>query len=78
MGVHIHGSTMPGGLTPICNECGIALCMDISENEYKRQTKFWDEWICKECNGGESMKYPNFRPIKIIERKPKEQTSGHV
>ena len=52
MGVHEHGGTMPGALTPICNRCGISLCWDISVDEYERQKGFWDSWICRDCNGG--------------------------
>jgi len=53
MGVHCHAGTMEGGLTPICNRCMITLCWDISEQEYEEHQKFWDAWICEECNGGE-------------------------
>lgn len=55
MGVHVHGGTMSGALTPICNECGVSLCWDISEEQYEEQAAFWDEWICRDCNGGEPM-----------------------
>lgn len=37
------------GYTPICNDCGIALCWDISPEEYEEKPGFWDEWRCKEC-----------------------------
>lgn len=49
MGVAVLNSTMKGGYTPICEKCGVALCWDISEEEYKERLKFWDNWICKEC-----------------------------
>lgn len=52
MGVHRHGGTMPDGVTPICNECGIALCWDIDNHEYSLAKQFWDDWICQDCNGG--------------------------
>lgn len=52
MGATVGPGTMPGALTPICNECGIALCWDISEEEYKEEKLFWEAWICQECNGG--------------------------
>ena len=51
MGVHVHGGTMPGGVTPICNECGTSLCWDLSEEEYAEAKPFWDSWICECCNG---------------------------
>lgn len=53
MGVHKHGGTMDGALTPICNMCGVSLCWDISEQEYSDNATFWNEWICRDCNGGE-------------------------
>jgi len=44
MGVHITASTIPGGLTPICNKCGISLCWDISDEEYKEAVDFREKW----------------------------------
>lgn len=38
------------GFTPVCNECGIALCWDISDIQYKEEKEFWDKWCCKDCN----------------------------
>jgi hypothetical protein len=55
MGVHVHGGTMAGAVTPICNECGIALCWDISEDQYAQERPFWDGWICRDCNDGEPL-----------------------
>lgn len=52
MGVYTTSSTMPGALTPICNDCGIALCWDISEEEYSEAVEFWENWICQDCNHG--------------------------
>ncbi len=60
MGVHVHHGTMPGGVTPICNDCGIALCWDISDADYAEATAFWDAWICQDCNGGERMSLKDF------------------
>lgn len=51
MGVHCHGGTLPGCVTPICNDCGIALCWDISEEDYEAARDFWDAWKCQNCNG---------------------------
>lgn len=48
-------STLRGGYTPICNSCGVALCWDISSEEYDEARGFWDAWICEDCNGGEPM-----------------------
>lgn len=55
MGIHTHGGTMAGAVTPICNDCGISLCWDISEDEYEQAKAFWDAWICQDCNGGEPL-----------------------
>lgn len=55
MGAHIHRGTMPGGMTPICEECGVALCWDIAVEEYEAERAFWDAWKCRDCNGGEAM-----------------------
>ena len=52
MGVHKHGGTMPGAVTPICNDCGVSLCWDIGIDEYQQDKSFWDAWICQDCNGG--------------------------
>jgi hypothetical protein len=46
---------MPGGLTPICDSCGISLCWDIGEEEYHEAKAFWDAWVCRDCNGGTAM-----------------------
>lgn len=51
MGVIQLNSTMMGCYTPICNECGVVLCWDISFSEYEEAEIFWDRWICKGCNG---------------------------
>lgn len=38
-----------GGFTPICEDCGVMLCWDISEEEYVLNDKFWEEWLCEVC-----------------------------
>jgi hypothetical protein len=38
------------GYTPVCSDCGIALCWDISEAEYQDKRQFWDNWQCDICN----------------------------
>ena len=55
MGLHKHGGTMDGALTPICEECGVSLCWDLEENEALANEGFWNRWKCQDCNGGESM-----------------------
>jgi len=50
MGITVTASTIPGGVTPVCDNCGIALCWDVSEPEYLANKTFWDNWRCKECN----------------------------
>ncbi len=51
MGISIHGGTLPGGVTPTCNDCGISLCWDIPRTQYLEAKGFWDEWKCQDCNG---------------------------
>ena len=41
--------TFPEALTPICNECGVALCWDISVEDYDERPTFWDDWCCRDC-----------------------------
>lgn len=55
MGVTVHPGTMDGAVTPICNQCMVCLCWDISEEEYLELPDFWEEWICQDCNGGVRM-----------------------
>lgn len=55
MGVEVLPSTLPGGVSPVCNRCGCALCWDVSEEEYAEQKAFWDAWVCRDCNGGRAM-----------------------
>jgi hypothetical protein len=50
MAVTINASTLDGGYTPMCSNCGVALCWDISEQEYEDGKGFWDDWTCKDCN----------------------------
>ena len=52
MGVTVSKSTTPGGVTPICDKCGVSLCWDISDDEYQMDRPFWDTWVCQDCNGG--------------------------
>ena len=55
MGLHKHGGTMDGALTPICEECGVSLCWDLEENEALENEGFWNQWKCQDCNDGERM-----------------------
>jgi len=52
---------MPGGVTPICNSCGVSLCWDIADHEYSEAPAFWDAWICEDCNGGVPMSLKSWR-----------------
>lgn len=49
MGV-IPSHAFPEAFTPICNNCGVYLCYDISEYDYERYKEFWDGWLCEVCN----------------------------
>lgn len=61
MGATVHAGTMDGGMTPICNACGIMLCWDIGESEYEADKPFWDGWQCADCNGGRAMSLKAWR-----------------
>jgi hypothetical protein len=52
MGVSFRLFEYTGGITPMCDDCGVALCWDIDELEYLENKGFWDDWICQDCNGG--------------------------
>ena len=39
------------GYTPVCNNCGVHLCWDISDFDYDEAEAFWDAWMCEKCNG---------------------------
>jgi hypothetical protein len=50
MPVTIFPSTIPGGVTPICNVCMVALCFDLSQPDYEYNKTYWDNWECQDCN----------------------------
>ena len=56
-------STLSGAVTPVCGECGIFLCFDISNEEYAEMKSFWDAWICEDCNGGTPFTPESKRPM---------------
>ena len=66
MGLHKHGGTMDGALTPICEECGVSLCWDIEETEALENEAFWDQWKCQDCNGGERMSLESWKATNRI------------
>ena len=43
-------NTFLGGYTPMCDDCGVALCWDIGPDEYEAERGFWDTWRCRDCN----------------------------
>lgn len=61
MGVAVFSGTLQGGVTPVCNDCGMRLDWDISEGEYAQDRAFWDAWRCRDCNGGTPMRRAEFR-----------------
>lgn len=84
MGVTIHRGTMPGGVTPTCNECGVLLCWDISNAEYEEAKPFWDDWCCQDCNGGKAMSLHDWKAANANMPKPaaaapaEEELSGWI
>lgn len=61
MGLHKHGSTMDGALTPICESCGVSLCWDVEEIQAIADMDFWNQWKCQDCNGGHRMSLEQWR-----------------
>lgn len=73
MGVTVTASTMPGGVTPICDNCGIALCWDLAESEYRMDKEFWDNWQCRDCNPdyrGALKRFQSHRPDTQLHHEP--------
>ncbi len=68
MAVGILPSTMPGALTPMCGECGVALCYDISEEEYQEAKEFWNNWQCKECNPNYKGSLKKFKETQMLDK----------
>jgi hypothetical protein len=62
--------TLPGGLTPVCNGCGVALCWDISVEDYEGAKPFWDAWVCATCNGGEPLSLRSWNDGTATTRQP--------
>lgn len=61
MGV-VASKQYPGeAYTPICNDCGVQLCWDISSLEYQDMKAFWDAWKCQHCNPGARGSKKEFR-----------------
>lgn len=61
--------TFDDGLTPMCSECGIALCWDISKFEYEEDKEFWDTWRCEDCN-------PNYKGALKRFKQSKQMKGG--
>lgn len=64
MGVGTLRRTEEDCITPICNDCGIVLCYDISLEDYSDSKEFWDNWICKECNSGNALSLKKYKENK--------------
>ncbi|CAL9981224.1 hypothetical protein VPHD479_0239 [Vibrio phage D479] len=43
-------SNVPGGMTPVCNDCGVHLCWDIADMDYIMEFHFWENWTCRDCS----------------------------
>ena len=42
--------SISGWFTPVCNDCGVHLCWDISQIDYDESKNFWDNWTCRTCD----------------------------
>jgi hypothetical protein len=70
MGVVPSNLKDPTFLTPICNDCGICLCWDISVDEYEANKDFWDNWRCTQCQAGVSGKTFIYWKIGLLQGRP--------
>ena len=68
MAIGILPSTMPGAVTPMCSECGVALCYDIPNEEYQEAKEFWDNWTCKECNPNYKGSLKKFKEKSMLDK----------
>jgi len=68
VGVLVTRNTLDGGVTPICNDCGIVLCYDISEEEYQEAKEFWDVWRCNVCNPEAYGSLKRYREEKLFDK----------
>jgi hypothetical protein len=48
-----------------CNQCLVVLPYGIHDIEYRQHQKFFDEFICAECNGGPNQ-IPRFSNINTL------------
>lgn len=64
MAVYVFPSTLVGGVTPVCGDCGVALCYDISDEEYRENQDFWDKWECADCRPDAVGSYLRYRQEK--------------
>ena len=61
MGLTVTKGTIPGAMTPVCNDCGVHLCWDVGEEEAESCRAFWDAWVCQDCNNGQRMSLKDWR-----------------
>lgn len=67
MGVIVTPSTIAGAVTPVCNDCGVTLCWDLSDEEYEEAKEFWDNWKCSGCNPSYEGALKRFMEKKKVE-----------
>lgn len=68
MGV-IQSHQLADSFTPICNDCGVCLCYDISAQEYQDMQSFWDAWRCKDCDPSAIGSYLRERQNGVVQTK---------
>lgn len=52
----------------MCNNCGVALCWDISQEEYEEAAEFWDKWTCRDCNPNYKGAYERWKEHQLLKR----------
>ena len=53
-----------GGMQPVCSSCGIALCYEITQEEYQEFQKYWDDWMCDICDPDYFQRWVNERRLE--------------
>ena len=76
MGVALMPHRISDSLTPVCNDCGVALCYDIGMDEYISNQEFWDNWRCDACDPEVHGSYLRYRASKLSERSPNGMAPG--
>ena len=76
MGITQIPGHMSDAVTPICNDCGVTLCYDISVQEYREHAVYWDAWRCDACYPEAPGSYLRYRQSLLTEGSPSGMAPG--